>query len=1157
MESNNTNTLHLIARHLVKALQPLADAVSDKESFQAFLYRQGWEADTLPAEYTELASSVRNIADLLSQLGDDPSFEEINAVIEASGNIYRQIKSISVVPAGIPPEKAAVFLENLAQNTFEILLVEYIADSLPALYAFLRTAGVIVEEDVELPASGHEVRVSKLYWDKLPDFLSDPLKVVQAIFSWGSVDFTYQLLARYLLNFFYSVGLNPYFQTVEPDYGQEFRDNPVEEDAVDLMVKIPLMFGSIGNQEIELGFGILILPADGDKLPGFAFVPLIPPQLDLDYPLTDELLFQFGANSNLAQQFGLVIRPGEALELIYPFAAGVTPANAGFEATLAFRPATPVTLFGKSGNTRLELAGAAAGVAINTDLEEIEIVVKSAVEGLTLIVTPGDSDGFLAQIFGGKDLKVPIQLALSWSNITGLNFSGGAGLTLSEAPHLEIGPLTIDKFNLLITAGFNDAEAPSFNTQFSTDFSVKLGPVNFQVSELGLQLSLLFQEGNAGPLDINYGFKPPTGIGITIDGGGFKGGGFLKFEPEEERYTGFLELEFEGKIALKAIGLLETRLPNSQDGYTLLILITAEFTPVQLGFGFTLNGVGGLLGLNRMVDIERLRTGIRDNTLGSILFPQNIVENAERIISDLRQVFPPQEGRFVFGPMAKIGWGSPTILTLDLGLLIEVPNPVRFAILGVLKGILPKEDAPVLRLQVNFLGEINLQKKQLLFDASLYDSKLLAFALTGDMAVRLYWGEDPNFLLTVGGFHPAYQPPPMNLPDIRRITLALMEGDNPRIRLETYFAVTSNTVQFGAKAELYASAWKFNVSGFIAFDVLFQFSPFRFVAEVSAMLALSVGSSPFASIKLAFALEGPTPWSVKGTASFKICWFFTLNIRFNKTWGEGQNLSLPDVAVMPLLLAALNDNNNWTAELPRRRNLLVSTREVLPMAGSELKVIVQPFGILSVSQKVVPLNLSIQKFGNLRPADGNLFRITDVRIGEHTIVQSPEVLKEHFAPAQFFEKSDAEKLSDKSFERYDSGIRLKGSGQLKSAYAAARKVKYELKYIDSQTKQRLSNPDIDLYQPDPGAFNTWVMQGAVSKSELSYANNHKPALAPGAVSLAQERFGVVDVGDLSLIDNGSLVASEAEAKATLDSLVAAKPELRGRLQVLPVFELAV
>src|SRR5688500_20335995 len=90
------------------------------------------------------------------------------------------------------------------------------------------------------------------------------------------------------------------------------------------------------------------------------------------------------------------------------------------------------------------------------------------------------------------------------------------------------------------------------------------------------------------------------------------------------------------------------------------------------------------------------------------------------------------------------------------------------------------------------------------------------------------------------------------------------------------------------------------------------------------MLSLRVGSSSFASIKLTLTLVGPTPWKAKGTASFKICWFFTLKVRFNKTFGESRNTTLPDLVVLPLLAEALRANANWEAELPQQRHLLES-----------------------------------------------------------------------------------------------------------------------------------------------------------------------------------------------------------------------------------------
>ena len=169
--------------------------------------------------------------------------------------------------------------------------------------------------------------------------------------------------------------------------------------------------------------------------------------------------------------------------------------------------------------------------------------------------------------------------------------------------------------------------------------------------------------------------------------------------------------------------------------------------PIQLSYGFTLLGVGGLLGLNRTVELDALQVGVRDGTLNSILFPTDVVANAPRIISDLKRVFPPHEDRFLIGPMGKLGWGTPTLISVEIGLMLEIPRPT-FAILGVLRVQLPAEEFGTIYLQVNFAGSVDFEKGQLQFDASLYNSRVLISPLTGDMALRIYWGGDPNFLLT-------------------------------------------------------------------------------------------------------------------------------------------------------------------------------------------------------------------------------------------------------------------------------------------------------------------------------------------------------------------------------------------------------------------------
>ena len=64
-----------------------------------------------------------------------------------------------------------------------------------------------------------------------------------------------------------------------------------------------------------------------------------------------------------------------------------------------------------------------------------------------------------------------------------------------------------------------------------------IGPVSFVLNGVGLLADAIFEPGNAGPLDLKLGFKPPKGVGVSIDGGGFRGGGGLDYEPTKANTT--------------------------------------------------------------------------------------------------------------------------------------------------------------------------------------------------------------------------------------------------------------------------------------------------------------------------------------------------------------------------------------------------------------------------------------------------------------------------------------------------------------------------------------------------------------------------------------------------------------------------------------------
>lgn len=1049
--------------------------------------------------------------------------------------------------------------EQLPRRLLDLLLILRLSDHAPLTTAILMLLNIV--EFRHFPEDAHNFQIAHVraivHYGNIKALLSDPAGHMRDAYGWGTPDFSDALLLSRVSQVMGLLGLPVHLTLMNPRAEGALLGQPPPDPALEPALQLVItLFERLGaDSDLKLActvFGVrptALGATDG----GLGFAPIIQGQVEASIPFLgfEDTFLDVLAEGELLRRLALILRPDSGLQVRN--APGVSQAITGRFALGLRRGAPggePKTLISFPGGVGLvaQQVYVQGGVEKHSDRDP-ESFIEVGILGARVTLSLDEADSFLKESVGQTKLEGTGDLRIGWNSAQGIFFHGSSALLVSLPVHRDLGPFSLDS----LTFGAMLADT-GLKIETSVSGSLHLGPLQVTIQRVGLETELSFERGNLGLLGLSPRFKAPSGLGLSVDGGGFKGGGFLGFEPQASRYSGMLELQFQDQFTLKAFGVLETTLPNGEAGFSLILVISAEFTPIQLGFGFTLNGVGGLLGLHRTANVDRLMSGLRDSTLSNLLFPVDIVANAERILSDLRQVFPAARGRFIFGPMAKIGWGTPTLLTADIGLLIEVPEPVRLIILGVIRGILPDERTTILKLQVNFLGVIDFEQERFSFDASLFDSKLLSFTLSGDMAMRLYWGANANFLTTVGGFHPAYQPPPMNLPTLRRLTLALVSGDNPRLTLETYFALTSNTAQLGARLELYAAAWKFNAYGFLSFDVLFQFNPFYFVAEVAAMLALRVGSSSIASINLNLSLEGPTPWKARGDAKLKLCWFLTVKIRFNKTFGETRNTTLPDLLVLPLVKQALEARDNWVEQKPPDRHRLESLR-ALPVGTAE-PVRVHPVGILAISQKVVPLGIAIERIGAQRPTDARTFSIDAVTVNGES-QGKPPVAEESFAPAQFFDLSDADKLASPSFRNFASGIRVGDADRMRAGYAAAREVKYEIKYIDSARDQRLASPPTSgLFDLDVHAFKAWALKGAIAKSELAFDKRKKSARAPAAVTTNQEEFAIVHADSLALFDGSSLMGTERAALQRRDALIAANPALRRSLQVVPKFEMS-
>jgi hypothetical protein len=1132
---STSGTLETIALELGKLLKPLENLLEP-----GIFVKLGIE---LPRSISGDAGIVNKLTEAAAKAGElDPkitslasaiSSDDTNSIISSAVPLITNISELIALLVQVgdavntaanslsPADKNQIqqFAGTMAVRTLEYMTVGYLDDRLPSLTSAFDLLGIIdkefkASEFLEVSNAPKEIIPRRFYLDKIPKLLSHPDQYLQQVYKWGANDFDGTTLMRKI-------------QALLESFG------------------VPAVIYESPGQPAVLEAYIFNIQLDNSvNPPGLKFDLSLPGNTTFDKQVDFSSLWKgtIHIEANYAAGIEASLHP--------PFTLNLKPPTGNLNLTLLLglkaenSSGDPIIILGVTGGTRLQAKSISGSIGINASLGigggEISPEIQLKIDEGKLIIDFSQGDGFIQTLLSGIHFEGDFGLEADWDPVQGLRLHGSGGVELFIPVHIDLTVVVINGIYFELKFAGGD---PPLQLGLATQITANLGPLVAVVDHIGVNIGISFPSDGSGRLgmsDINFQFQPPRGVGLSLDTGVIKGGGFLYLDFDKGEYYGALELSLKDVINLKAVGIINTKMPDGSTGFALLILVTAEFTPIQLGFGFTLNGVGGLLGLNHSTDILALQAGVKTGAVNSILFPPDVVNNITRIISDMQTIFPIVTGHFIIAPMGKLGWFTPPLVILELGIIIDIPTPA-LVIIGILKCILPTEDAPILKLQVNFAGGIDFDKGLIWFDASLFDSSILIFTLTGDMALRIGWGDNPIFILSVGGFHPAFHEVPSDLTNMKRLTIALLSGDNPRLTAQTYFAITSNTVQSGAKVELYAEACGFNIYGFLGYDLLVQFNPFHFIADIYAGLALRSGTDVIAGISVYCELSGPTPWHAKGDASLTIL-FFSISIGFDVTWGENAPPQIVESEdVLKLVKDALNDSRNWKAAIPANSNLSVSLKALnLPSD----QIVLHPFGVLSASQKVVPLQLNINKFGNKKPAADTYFDMT-YDVGSTTYAE------EEFAIANFIQMSDSDKLARKSFEQMKSGLTFQASDTTNHGTETDKEVTYELTYVHKKKNLFIKAGIFRLFN---SIFNVTVKGNSIYKSSYSISKKISTNI-PAKVEVSKPGYSVVNVSDMQLYSGTSVVGTEAEAYMLHDTLIAKDPSLDGTLQVVSNFEL--
>jgi hypothetical protein len=1035
----------------------------------------------------------------------------------------------------------------------DFVTVELLTSTTAMPVSIAAFVGVVELKPFDADASIFQVKHVRriVHWDRIPRLFSDPKSLLRDVYAWGSPAFDTTPLVIMLGALF--SGISVVTRTIPLPRRAEHAlvgiDVPEADSAPMTQLLLSLSKG-FGFDPVDAGLSIVALrpTVPGGTDAGIALVPYLHGTTDVQFSIDDRLTFGIDSSVDVKTGVAFVVRAGSPPKLRSNLLASPTPTETN-NGTLA------VSLSWGSGSAS-KLSILSAGTGIGLEAQRFTISGGAAISGGVLspqvlarvagghfFLDGSQMDSFLAKIIP-ISIDVNFDFGVGWSGAYGFFFEGSASPAVTIGLHQSLGPFTLETLHVGLDVGRGD----TLPLELSLSGKGSLGPFKVTVDRIGMNVAVAFHKGNLGPADLSLSFKPPNGLGMELDAGLISGGGYLYIDAQKHRYAGILECSIADIVQVKIIGVLDTVLPDGRPEFSLLLVITTEFPPIQLSFGFTLNGVGGVGGVNRTMATDALRAGLRAHHLNSVLFPNDPINNAPQIISDLSGFFPPADGRYVFGPMFELGWGEPTLITLSVGVILEIPDPVRLAILGEIKMALPTQDLALIELNIDVLGIVDFGAKLLTIQGSMYDSRVTIFSVSGDMGLMLSWGDNPSFAFSVGGLNPRFQPPP-NFPQLNRCCISICAGDNPRLSSNSYFAVTSNSAQFGANTDLYASAGGFSIHGWIGFDALFIFSPFSFVIDFSAGLDVSFEGDSLCSIHVDGMIAGPHPWHVHGDASFHIL-FIDISASVDLSWGDPDPVTLPPVNVLPDLEKAFANPQSWSTQLPSDATPAVS---LAPRPPGDKTLIVHPMGTLQVREKVVPLGQTITKYGNAKPADGTLFTISSVTVDGKNEAQ--QWLTDFFAIGQYTDLTDDQKLTAPSYQSFNSGISI-GSSDVVTSRDVQCVVAYQDGYIDGDdTGMRLRQ----TYVLPLGIHLAYSRLGAgfVSATRTSGISQFTPPGTTSAVTTGDLHYVIARTDDLSVrSDILSAPVTHFEAQSVLSSHLAANPSARGSVQVVAVYEAA-
>lgn len=356
-------------------------------------------------------------------------------------------------------------------------------------------------------------------------------------------------------------------------------------------------------------------------------------------------------------------------------------------------------------------------------------------------------------------------------------------------------------------------------------------------------------------------------------------GGLVKFDGPPVEYDGMLLIKV-SQIGIVAVGAYSTPTEAGGEQYTSVAIFAGVFVPIGITPIIKISALGLGVGYNRQILVPSDLNTIPDFALVKALDrPEDFANDPMGTLRDFRQQFPARRGSLWLA--VGLRGTSFEIVNVTAVLYIALDRGVEVGLLGVARMALPADDAAIVSVELALKVRFSSAEGLFSIQAQLTDNSWLLShdcQLTGGFAYFM-WFTKSQFLLTLGGYHPAFKPLP-EYPVVARLGYHWDLLGVVHLKGESYFALTNTCIMAGTRMEAtYGPDWL--QLWFTAYaDILVSWDPFYYDISVGisvgARLRIEICFFACATISISISvgatlrLQGP-PLHGTATVDLGVC----------------------------------------------------------------------------------------------------------------------------------------------------------------------------------------------------------------------------------------------------------------------------------------------